>query len=325
MRLTRRTFGYGLAALGASALAHPALSQARFPARPVRFLVPQPPGGGSDLLVRTVQGKMQELLRQPVVVENRAGAAGNIGTVEGARAAPDGYTIVFVNLSTMAINPHIYANPGFTVSDFDPLTNMALVTQVFCGKADLPAKDMREFLALAKARPGLSYATAGNGSENHLMAEMMRSMAGVNLTHVPYRGGGPAAVALVGGEVDTMMADPLSILPFVRSGRVKALGVTSARRVPSLPDVPTIAESGVPGYEAYGWRGAVVPKGTPREIVATLHAAIVGALNDPEINKKLVDQLYEPVGDSPESFGRYIASENEKMAALVKSIGLKLD
>lgn len=323
MSLSRRNVLSGFAA----SLMLPALARAQtaWPTKPIRFLVPQPPGGGADLLVRTIQNRMQELLGQPVIVDNKPGAAGSIGTAEGARSAPDGYTIVFVNLSTMAVNPYVYANTGYKVSDFDPVTNMAAVTQIFCVKNDLPVKTMAEFLVLAKSKPGMTYGTAGNGSENHLMGELLKSMAGIDLTHVPYKGGGPAVIAAMGGEIDAIMADPLSILNHIRSGKVRALAVTSAARVASLPDVPTMAESGVAGYEATGWRAAVVPKGTPKDVIAKIQAAITSALNDPAINAKLSEQLYTPVGSAPENFGRFIASEDGKWLALIKKINLKLD
>ncbi len=322
--ISRRTFLQSVA-ISAACVPSRGVAQTAYPTKPIRFLVPQPPGGGADLLVRTIQNKMQELLGQPVIIDNKPGAAGSIGTAEGARSAADGYTIVFVNLSTMAVNPYVYAAPGYKVSDFDPVTNMAAVTQLFCVKNDLPVKTMAEFIALARSKPGMTYGTAGNGSENHLMGELLKSMAGIDLTHVPYKGGGPAVIAAMGGEIDSIMADPLSILNHVRSGKVRALAVTSAKRVASLPDVPTMAESGVTGYEATGWRAAVVPKGTPKDVVAKIHAAITGALKDPAINAKLSEQLYTPVGNSPEDFGRFITSEDAKWSALIKKINLKLD
>ena len=323
MPVSRRLFLKGAAAaLLVPAIAH---GQTVYPAKPIRFLVPQPPGGGADLLVRSIQSRMQELLGQPVIVDNKPGAAGSIGTAEGARSAPDGYTVIFVNLSTMAVNPYVYASTGYKVADLEPITNMASVTQLFCVKNDLPVKTMAEFIALAKSRPGMTYGTAGNGSENHLMGELLKSMAGIDLTHVPYKGGGPAVIAAMGGEIDAIMADPLSILNHVRSGKVRALAVTSASRVASLPEVPTMAESGVAGYEATGWRAAVVPRGTPKDVIAKIHAAITGALKDPSISAKLSDQLYTPVGNSPEDFGRFIVSEDAKWSALIKKINLKLD
>ncbi len=298
-----------LAALPALALAPDLLrAQSAYPSKPIRFLVPQAPGGGADALVRSLQPKMQEALGQTLVIDNKPGAGGNIGTTEGARAQPDGYTLVFVNLSTMAVNPYLYARPGYKVADFDPVTNMAATTNLICVNPSLPVKTMAEFIALARAKPGtLTYATAGNGSENHLMGELLKSMAGIDLPHVPYKGGGPAVIATLGGEVSAIVADPLSAISHVKSGKLRALAVTSAKRAKALPDVPTIAESGVPGYEATGWRALAVPKGTPKDIIMKIHA------------------LYEPVGNSPEEFAAFIQAENDKWGKLVKKIGLKID
>jgi tripartite-type tricarboxylate transporter receptor subunit TctC len=325
-KVSRRTVIVGTASLPFASAPSVVQAQAKYPSKAVKFLIPQPPGGGADLLVRTLQPKMQELLGQPIVVENKPGAAGNIGTVEGARSAADGYTLVFVNLSTMAVNPYVYANTGYKIDQFEPVTNMASVTNLICVNPEMPAKTMAEFIAMAKAKPGsINYGTAGNGSENHLMGELLKSMAGIDLQHVPYRGGGPAVIAVVGGEVQAIVADPLSIMSHIKSGKVRPLAVTSAARVKSLPDVPTIAESGVAGYEATGWRALVLPKGTPKDIIDVVHAATIGALKDPAISAKLSEQLYEPVGNSPAEFAKFIETENAKWSGLIKKIGLKLD
>jgi tripartite-type tricarboxylate transporter receptor subunit TctC len=234
--------------------------------------------------------------------------------------------LVFVNMSTMAINPHIYTKPGYAVADFVPVTNMASTTNLICVNPAVEAKTMVEFIARAKAKPGsLTYATAGNGSENHLMGELLKSMAGIDLVHVPYKGGGPAVIATIGGEVSSIVADPLSAVSHVKSGKLRALAVTSAKRVKALPDVSTVAESGVPGYEAAGWRALVMPKGTSKEIAAKVHAATVSALKDPAVSEKLTAQLYEPIGNAPEEFAAFIRSENEKWGKLIKQIGLRID
>ncbi len=324
--ITRRTFAGGLVAAPIATMATPALAQAKYPNRPVRFLVPQATGGGADLLVRTLQPKLQELLGQPIVVDNKPGAAGNIGTSEGARAVSDGYTLVFVNLSTMAINPYLYKSTGYRIDDFVPVTNMASVTNIICVNPAMPAKTFAEYLALARAKPGsITYGTAGNGSENHMMGELLKSMAGIDITHVPYKGGGPAVIGTMSGESDSIVADPLSVMSHIKSGKLRALAVTSAQRVKSLPDVPTIAESGVAGYEATGWRALVLPKGTPPDIVEIVHKAVVGALKDPANSAKLTEQLYEPVGNSPADFAAFIKTENEKWSKLVAKVELKLD
>lgn len=314
---------------GAAVWAAPALvrAQEKFPSKPVTLLVPQPPGGGADALCRQLQGKLQEALGQPVVIENKAGAAGNIGTAAGLSAAADGYTVTFVNLSTMALNPHLYTKTGYAVSDAQPVIWLASVANIIAVNPErVPVKTMAEFIELARKNPGkYTYATAGNGSGNHLGGEMLKSLAKIDLLHVPYKGGGPALTALLGGEVDSAVADPLAVLPHVKSGRLRALAVTSAKRAAALPDVPTVAESGVPGYEATSWAGIVVPKRTSGAAVEVLYKAFAAALAAPDNATKLASQLYEPVGAGPQEFARLIASENEKWSKVIKQIGVRLD
>jgi tripartite-type tricarboxylate transporter receptor subunit TctC len=299
----------------------------RYPSKPVTLLVPQPAGGGADALCRTLQGKLQEALGQPVIIDNRGGAAGNIGTAAGMAAPADGYTVTFVNLSTMALNPHLYARTGYAVADMQPvilLTSVANIIAVNPGK--VTAATLGEFIAQARQQPGkFTYATAGNGSGNHLGGEMLKSLAGIDIVHVPYKGGGPALNALLGGEVDMSVADPLAVLPHIKSGKLRALAVTSARRASALPDVPTVAESGVAGYEATSWAGIVVPKATPAAIVERLHGVFAKALAAPDVATRLSSQLYEPVGAGPQEFARFVASENDKWSKLIKRLGLRLD
>ncbi|MGO4306741.1 Bug family tripartite tricarboxylate transporter substrate binding protein [Cupriavidus sp. RAF12] len=311
--------------VGALPFGRSAMGQGVFPSKPVTFIVPQAAGGGADLLCRTVQGKAQEVLEQSLIIDNRPGAAGNIGTVLGARAAPDGYTITFVNLSTMALNPHLYTRPGYAVSDFEPLVWMASVANILVVNPNVPAKSLREFVALAKSKPGkLTYSTAGNGSGNHLGGEMLKSMAGIDLVHVPYKGGGPAVVAVLGGEVDASIADPLAALPHIRSGKLRALAVTSAKRSPGLPDVPAMAEV-VPGYEATSWAGAMVPKGTPVAVRQKLSEALLAGLKEPANAEKLRSQLYEPVAGDAKAFAALIQRENDKWSKLIKQLGMQID
>ncbi|GAB7548962.1 Bug family tripartite tricarboxylate transporter substrate binding protein [Cupriavidus sp. 8B] len=303
----------------------PALAQAAFPTKPITFIVPQAAGGGADLLCRTVQGKAQEVLGQSLIIDNRPGAAGNIGTVLGARAAPDGYTMTFVNLSTMALNPHLYARPGYAVSDFEPLAWMASVANILVVNANVPAKSLKAFIALAKSRPGkLTYSSAGNGSGNHLGGEMLKSMAGIDLVHVPYKSGGPAVVAVLGGEVDACIADPLAALPHIRSGKLRALAVTSAKRGTALPDVPAMGEV-VPGYEATSWAGAMVPKGTPAAVRQKLSDALLAGLKEPASADKLRSQLYEPVAGDAKAFAALIQRENDKWSRLIRQLGMQID
>jgi tripartite-type tricarboxylate transporter receptor subunit TctC len=316
--------------LGASTLiCAPGLlrAQDRYPTKPITLVVPQPAGGGADALCRTLQGELQKALGQPVIIENKGGAAGNIGTAAGLAAPADGYTVTFVNLSTMALNPHLYAKTGYSVSDMQPVILLTSVANIIAVNPDkVPAKTLPEFIALARKNPGkFTYATAGNGSGNHLGGAMLESMAKIDLLHVPYKGGGPALNALLGGEVDAAVADPLATLPHIKAGKLRALAVTSAKRASALPDVPTVAESGVPGYEAASWAGIVVPKATPAPVVEALFKAFDGALKAPEVSSRLSSQLYEPVGAGPKEFARFAAAENDKWGKLIKQLGIQLD
>jgi tripartite-type tricarboxylate transporter receptor subunit TctC len=325
----RRTLMQGILAAPLAGIASMsprlAMAESAFPSKPITFIVPQAAGGGADLLCRTVQGKAQGLLGQPIVIDNRPGAAGNIGTVLGARAAPDGYTMTFVNLSTMALNPHLYSRPGYSVSDFDPLVWMASVANILVVNPNVAAKNLQEFIALAKSRPGkLAYSSAGNGSGNHLGGEMLKSLARIDLVHVPYKGGAPAVVAVLGGEVDACIADPLAALPHIKSGKLRALAVTSAKRASALPDVPAMAEA-VPGYEATSWAGAVVPKGTPAAVSQKLSLALLAGLKDSENANKLRSQLYEPTAAGGAEFAVLIRKENDKWSKLIQQLGMRID
>jgi tripartite-type tricarboxylate transporter receptor subunit TctC len=269
---------------------------------------------------------MQELLGQTIVIDNRAGAAGNIGTALGAKAQPDGYTVTFVNQSTMAFNPHLYPNTGFSLDQFEPVSHLASVDLLICAHPSVPARNLKEFLELARHSPGkMNYGTAGNGSANHLAGEMLKSMAKVDLTHVPYKGGAPAILAAVAGEIQCVVAFPLSALPHVKAGKLKALAVTGTKRAKSLPDVPTVAESGVPGYEFSSWFGLVLPKKTPPGIVARVHDAVVTAVKTPQVVETLQSGMTRPVGSSPKEFAQLIAQENTKWAGLIKQFNVRIE
>jgi tripartite-type tricarboxylate transporter receptor subunit TctC len=327
MQFTRR-HALKVLAYGAWVAEAPAvLAQEAFPSKPLTLVVPQPVGGGADALCRLLQPRLQELLGQPVVIENKGGAAGNIGTAAGLKAAPDGYTVTFVNLSTMALNPHLYAKPGYTVADMQPVIWLASVSNIIVVNPDkVPARTMKEFIDLVRKSPGkLTYATAGNGSGNHLGGELLKGLAGMFMLHIPYRGGGPALTALLAGDVDAAVADPLAVLPHIKSGKLRALAVTSAKRSSALPDVPTVAESGIPGYEASSWAGIVVPRGTPAAVVEKLRSAFDQALRTPANASRLASQLYEPVGAGPAEFAKFAAAENTKWAAVIKRLDIKLD
>lgn len=309
-------------------LAAPGLlrAQDRYPSKPVTVLVPQPAGGDADAFCRTLQPKMQEALGQPIVIDNRGGAAGNIGTAQGARAPADGYTVTFVNQGTMTINPHLYPNPGFTVGQFVPVSHLASVDLVICAHPSVKASNLQELLALARKAPGsLNYATAGNGSANHMAAELLKAQANVFLTHIPYRGGGPAITAALGGEVQLVVAFPLAAIQHIKSGMLKALAVTGARRSAALPEVPTVAESGVKGYEFSSWFGFMLPKGTPDPIVAKVHDAAVHALRTPAVSERLLAGMTRPVGSGPRELAELITRESAQWGKLIKQVGIKLD
>jgi len=303
-----------------------AVAQDTFPTKPVTLIVPQPAGGDADVVCRSLQTKMQEVLGQAVIIDNRGGAGGNIGTALGAKAAPDGYTVTFVNQGTMALNPTLYPNPGYRVDNFAPVTWLTSIDLVIVANPSVPAKNLKEFLELARKEPGkYTYGTAGNGSANHLAGEMLKAMAKVDLTHVPYKGGGPAIIAALGGEVNTVVAFPLAALPHIKAGKLKALAVTGKTRAKALPDVPTVAESGVSNYEFASWMGLVVPKGTPEPVIQKIHAAASTALKDKAVAERLSAGMTEPVGAGPREFGELIAKEGDRWSRMIKQFGMKID
>lgn len=329
MMTRRHACGTLLALTGmlAASAASTASAAEAYPARPITLLVPQPAGGGADALCRLLQVRLQEALGQTVIVDNRGGAAGNIGTAAGLAARPDGYTVTFVNLSTMALNPHLYARTGYAVADLQPVTWLTSVANlIVVNPARVQARTLKDFIALARQNPGkFTYATAGNGSGNHLGGEMLARLAGIELLHVPYKGGAPAINAVLAGEVDAAVADPLAVMQHLKAGSLRALAVTSARRAAALPDVPTVAESGVPGYEALSWAGIVVPRGTPAAVVERLHQAFAQALKSPEVASRLSSQLYEPVGAGPKEFAALIAREDARWSKLIRQLDVRLD
>jgi len=301
-------------------------SQDKFPSKPVTLIVPQPAGGDADVVCRSIQTKMQEALGQAVIIDNRGGAGGNIGTALGAKAAPDGYTVTFVNQGTMALNPTLYPNPGYKVESLAPVTWLTSIDLVIVAHPSVPASNLKEFLEFARKEPGkYTYGTAGNGSANHLAAEMLKSMAKVDITHVPYKGGGPAIIAVLGGEISTAVAFPLAALPHIKGGKLKALAVTGKKRSKALPDVPTVAESGVSGYEFASWMGLTVPRGTPEHVIQKIHAAAAAALKDKDVTERLSAGLTEPVGAGPKEFAELIAREDARWSKMIKQFGMKID
>ena len=296
-----------------------------YPAKPVRIVVPSSPGGGTDILARVLAQKLSESQGQQFVVENRSGAGQVIGIEAVARSAPDGYTLLMA-ASVIVINEVLYAKPPYdTLRDFVPVTLGASLPNILVVHPALPVKSVRELIALAKARPGqLNYSSAGSGTSPHLSMELFRLMAGITLTHVPYKGTGPATVDLVAGQVQLSMPNVLTALPQIKGGKLRGLGVTSAKRATGLPDIPAIAET-LPGYEAIQWYGLLAPAGTPREIVNKVQAETARILVLPEVKARLAADGADAVGNRPEEFAAYIRTEIAKWGKVVKAGGIKLE
>ena len=297
-----------------------------FPAKVVRIVVPFPAGGGTDILSRALALRLTEMWKQQVIVDNRPGAGANIGAEHAAKSAPDGYTLLMAS-TIHSINPSLYPKLGYDpLKDFAPITLVAETAQVLVVHPSVPANSLKEFIALAKTRPGqLHYSSAGNGSQPHLAAELFKTMTGTQLVHVPYKGAPPAMTDLIAGHVALSFATSPTAVPNVKSGKVRALGVSSTRRIPSLPDVPTIAEAGVPGYEASGVFGLVGPAGIPEAIVQKLNASVVAVVKDPAMLKTLGEQGYEPLTTTPAEYAAFLRDEVAKWAKVVKESGAKID
>jgi len=295
-----------------------------FPTKPVRMIVAFPPGGATDIVARIVSQKLSEMWGQQVLVDNRGGAAGTIGTDLMAKSPPDGYNLFMATMGNLTANTVLYHNLPFDVErDLAPVTLVVKVHFVMVAYPSFPPKNVQELIALAKAKPGeINYASSGAGGAPHLGGELFKSMAGVDLTHVPYKGSGPSFADLLGGQVSLTIDSLAQALPYIKSGRLRALAVTGSRRAPMLPDVPTVAESGVPGYELTNWFGLVTRAGTPREIINRVNANVVKVLQMPDVRERLLGMALDPVGDTPEQFGAYIKSETAKWAKLIKEAGI---
>ena len=329
-RLNRRSMLRLAAAVFATAAAFAPLSAAQaqaYPTKTITIIVPFPAGGTTDILARILGQYMSTALGQPVVVDNRGGAGGNIGAQAAARAAPDGYTLFMGTVGTHAINATLYKKLPFDhVKDFAPLTRVAMVPNLLVAHPSQPYKTVKELIAYAKANPKkINYGSSGNGSSIHLSGALFESMAKVEMTHVPYKGSAPAVADLLGGQIAIMFDNMPSALQHVKSGKLRALGVTSAKRSAELPDVPTIAEAGVPGYEATSWFGMFAPAKTPAEVTTKLHGVIVKALNDPEVKKKISEQGAEPHPESPTEFATFIRNETAKWGKVVRDSGASVD
>ena len=307
-----------------AAMAPPAAAQNGYPARPIRIIVPSAPGGGTDYTARTIAQKLTEAVGQTVIVDNRPGAAGNIGVEIASKATPDGYTIV-MPITSFAMNPHLYKKLPFdTVNDFAPIVLASVAPLYLVVSPSMPAKNVSELIALAKSKPGqLNYANSGNGTSAHLAGELFKKMAGVDLVSVPYKGGGPAVLDLVAGRVQMYFSTVPAALAQVQAGKLRGLAVTSAKRVNLMPDVPTVAESGLPGYEITGWFGLFAPAGTPQPVIAKLNRELNQVLRAPETQKRFESEGLVPGGGTPEELGKFLRSEIGKWGALIKQIGLQ--
>ncbi|MGJ7611210.1 MULTISPECIES: Bug family tripartite tricarboxylate transporter substrate binding protein [unclassified Variovorax] len=314
-----------LAALAqAAGMAH---AQNGWPQRPVRLVVPFTPGGGTDATSRLIAERLTVLERWSVIIDNKPGAAGNIGLDAVAKAAPDGYTIGMGQTSNLTINPWLYSKMPFeALKDFSPIAEVAAQPVVLSVRADSPMRTLADFIAAAKARPGeFSIAQAGNGTVGHLAGEMLARRAGIKVLQVPYKGAGPAMTDLLGGQIGLYFGSSVSVMPQLTGGKVRALAVTSARRLPALPNVPTVAEQGFAGFEAMTWVGLVGPAGLPAEVVARINAAVVKVVARKDVQDKLALEGSVPATGTPQQFDAYIRAEHAKWGALIREAGIKLD
>jgi tripartite-type tricarboxylate transporter receptor subunit TctC len=302
------------------------LAQGAYPNKPIRMIVPYPPGGPTDVLGRIVAQKLSESLGQQVLIENRPGASGMIGAEMVAKAAPDGYTLL-TNASIHIINPSLYPKMNFdALRDFVPVSLIAQVPLILVVNPGLPAKSVQELIALGKAQPDrLNFGSSGNAAAPHLAGESFKIATGVQMQHVPYKGSAPALTDLIGGQVQLIFDSMPSAMPHVKSGKIRALAVTTARRSPTVPDLPTIAESGVPGFDISTWYGVWAPAGTPRDIVNRISSEVAKALQQPAVRERLVALGAEPAGDTPEEFAAYCQSELAKWSKIVRESGAKAD
>lgn len=298
---------------------------AQYPSKPIRLVVPWPPGGAVDTLGRLIAQTVSEPLGQPIVVENKAGAAGAIGSDAVAKAEADGYTLLMGSTTVISINPALQKLP-YQPSDFAPITMVAFVPHMLVTNAETPANNLKEFVAYAKSRPKqVSYASAGPGTPHHIAGEMFKSMAGIDMQQVPYKGTGPALTDLLAGRVQFMSVEAVAALPHVKAGKLRALGVATPERNALAPEVPTVAEAGYPGFEVTAWYGVVAPAGVPKEAAGKLAGVISKALETPTFRDKLAGMGATPVGGSPEAFGEILRRENAKWAKAIKDAAIRID
>ncbi|MCD2513231.1 tripartite tricarboxylate transporter substrate binding protein [Comamonas endophytica] len=323
---SRRAFwlaGAALATLLCAPLAH---AGSDYPNKPIKLVVPYPPGGPTDIVARVVAQKLSERLGQSMVIENRPGAGGNLGAEAVARSPADGYTLV-VATTAHAINPSLFSKLGYSITkDLAPISQLTAGPLVIVATPSLAASNVKELIALAKTKSGgINYASSGNGQSTHLSAELFNAMAGVKMNHIPYKGSAPALTDVMSGQADVMFDTMLSAMPFVKGGKLKAIAVTSAQRSPSAPDIPTVAESDLPGFEAIAWNGLMAPAGTPREVIDRLNAELKKVLESPDVKQRFDAQGFAAQWNTPANFNSFVQSEVEKWAKVAKASGAKLD
>jgi tripartite-type tricarboxylate transporter receptor subunit TctC len=296
---------------------------AQWPQKAITTVVGFEPGGGTDTTARIVAPALGELLGQQVVVENRSGAGGNIAVDVVARSAPDGYMLVLANVGALTVNPHIMKTPYDPLKDLVPVSMAAVFANVLVVQPALPIKSVGDYVKYAKQKPGVTYASSGIGGAGHLAGELLKEMAHIDIVHVPYKGGGPAMQGFLGNQVDSFFATPISSISQIKSGKARAIATTGSKRAKLMPDVPTVAEQGFPGYEALNWYGYLAPAGTPKEVVERLHKEIAKALANPKVIEQMEKTGVEPLAMTPEEFGRYIKREYDTWGKVVKQAGIK--
>ena len=314
-------------AIAIAAAAAPAWSQPQYPAKPVRVIVPFPPGQAADIFARMLADRLSQTWGQQVVVENRGGGGGVPGVMAGKEAAPDGYTWLVGTSGTLGVNPSVYAKiPYDPLKDFAPASNIFIVPLVVVAHPSFAPNTVQELVAAAKKAPGtINFASAGPGTAQHMTGELFKSRAGIDLVHVPYKGSGPGMTDLLGGQVPLMVDSLASALPHIKSGKIKIIAVTTAQRAPQLPNVPTIAESGYPGFEGAGWSGIVLPAGTPRELVERISADIQKALGEAQLRDRIIDRGGIPDPRTPQGYADFIRAEIEKWAQVARTANVRLD
>ena len=314
----------GVAALVCSA---PAVLAQNYPAKPISFIIGFAPGGPSDVMSRVITTKMGEILKQSFVIENRTGAGGSIAGAAVARSAPDGYTILLATNGVLATNKHLYKNIGYDPEkDFEPISVIGTQPNVLYVHPSLEVRTLPEFIAYAKANPGkLNYGSGGNGTSSHLAGELLKVEAKIDITHVPFRGTGPVLQAVLANHIQVGLNPPPPLIGHIEAGAIRPIAVTSLKRTSALPNVPTVAELGFPGFEAVAWHSLVVPAGTPKEIVDTLYRALMDTLNDPQTRKQLTELGIDVMGNTPEEFRAYIKTEGPKWGNIVKAAGVKME